>query len=516
MWEMNEVSKRVIQLFYPFKFIKLGIVKIYWRAYISIADIYFSQSNYQKAIYNYQIAIGINPIKNTIHSRDLAFKKLGKLPKNVNNFYVMGLDSIKVGNYKNAIRYLEKAIKFGKGGSKIYNVLGEAYYKIGDFEKALEILRKSNKLNRKDAKAHELMGNIYYKRKKYRMAIESYQKAIKLNSKSKDIDINLYSAYIAIFNKELISFNRIKSKWLEKSYKRYFKNKKSYFAYFKALKILEEVYKFKNIRSIEIDKWLKEYGDTPIDINYLDYLQKRWLDKIKKKVIKYKLENAFKIFKSNIPKVKYLNFFKAIKDAKEENKVVMVFIYKRGCPLCNKLEKKLDEDIEIRRVIYENFKAVRVYKNNIPMGHDLSVEDSIPAVLFFEPNNKKLIRKYSSLYDVIDILYTNLKEDVARWKKVGYIKRTLKDKTKDKHSEEGWVYLGEYKNGRWKKTNFRFDKGSSPDDIVDTFISAKIDITIRKNAGKNFKDINILEAGDEVNVKKIKRYDSYIWAKVKY
>ncbi len=149
------------------------------------------------------------------------------------------------------------------------------------------------------------------------------------------------------------------------------------------------------------------------------------------------------------------------------------------------------------------------------MGHDLSVEDSIPAVLFFEPNNKKLIRKYSSLYDVIDILYTNLKEDVARWKKVGYIKRTLKDKTKDKHSEEGWVYLGEYKNGRWKKTNFRFDKGSSPDDIVDTFISAKIDITVRKNAGKNFKDINILEAGDEVNVKKIKRYDSYIWAKVR-
>jgi len=57
------------------------------------------------------------------------------------------------------------------------------------------------------------------------------------------------------------------------------------------------------------------------------------------------LENAFKIFKSNIPKVKYLNFFKAIKDAKEENKVVMVFIYKRGCPLCNKLEKKLDERI---------------------------------------------------------------------------------------------------------------------------------------------------------------------------
>ncbi len=65
-------------------------------------------------------------------------------------------------------------------------------------------------------KPHELMGNIYYKRKKYGMAIESYQKAIKLNSKSKDIDINLHSAYIAIFNKELISFNRIKSKWLEK------------------------------------------------------------------------------------------------------------------------------------------------------------------------------------------------------------------------------------------------------------------------------------------------------------
>ncbi len=110
-------------------------------------------NEYQKAIYNYQIAIGINPIKNTIYSRDLAFKKLGKLPKNVNNFYVMGLDSIKVGNYKNAIRYLEKAIKSGKGGSKIYNVLGEAYYKIGDFEKALEILRKSNKLKWKGCKS---------------------------------------------------------------------------------------------------------------------------------------------------------------------------------------------------------------------------------------------------------------------------------------------------------------------------------------------------------------------------
>ncbi len=118
--------------------------------------------------------------------------------------------------------------------------------------------------------------------------------------------------------------------------------------------------------NIEIDKWLKEYGDTPIDINYLDYLQKRWLDKIKRRLLNTNWRMLLKYLRVIYQKLSTYNFFKAIKYAKEENKVVMVFIYKRGCPLCNKLEKKLDEDIEIRRVIYENFKAVRVYKNNIP------------------------------------------------------------------------------------------------------------------------------------------------------
>ena len=485
-------------------------------AYINMANLYFVDKKYKEAVKYYQKAINLNHKINIIRSRDLAFKKLKKMPNDIKDYYKKGSQSNKVGNYTTAIRYLEKAKELNSVDYKIYNALGEAYCRVENFPKALSALTKSYKLNKKDAKVYEVIGNVYYKQKNYEQAIKNYQDVIKINPKNEDIYFNLYSAYIAIFNNELILFNEIKNKKLEKSYVEYFKKKKKYLAYYKALKILEEIYKSKSSQKEKINTWLKEYRDITLDIKDLNHLHKEWLANIIDNPTKYKLENALKKFENNIPHIKYISFVNAIKEAKEDNKIVMVFVYKTGCPWCNKLEQKLQENEKIRRIIYENFKVVKVDKNNIPMNQRLTIGDIIPTLLFFEPKNKEMILKYSSIYNVVDILYTNLKEDVATWKKTGYIKRTLKDDIKEKFSREGWVYLGKYIKRKWKISNFRLDKNIKPDDVVDTFISTKINVNVRKQAKAGAKHIASLKIGDEVQVKKIRKYKTHIWAKIRY
>ena len=486
------------------------------RAYTNIADLYFANKQYKEAINYYQKAIDISPKTNLIISRDLAFKKLKNMPYDIKDYYQKGLQSNKVGNYTSAIKYLEKAKGLNSKNYKIYNALGESYCKVEDFPKALSALKKSYKLNKKDAKVYKLKGNVHYKLKQYRKAIKDYQKVIRINPKNQDIDFNLYSTYIAIFNNELISFNEIRDEKLEKSYVEYFKNKKKYFAYYEALKILEEIYKSKDNQKEKIDNWLKKYANIILDIKDLNYLHKEWITKVEDNSLIYKLESAFKRFENNIPNIEYVSFVNAIKEAKKENKIVMVFVYKTGCPWCNKLEQKLQENEKIKRIIYANFKVVKVDKNNIPMNQSLKMGDIVPTLLFFEPKNKELIRKYSSLYNVIDILYTNLKEDVLTWKKIGYLKRTLKDEIKAKFSREGWVYLGKYIKREWKISNFRFDKNIKPDDVVDTFISARMNLNVRTQAKVGGKHIASLKIGDEVQVKKIRKYKTHIWAKIGY
>ena len=507
--ELNQYKKAIE---YYKKIIKIDFNND--QANANIANIYFIEKEYEQAIEYYQKAIDINPIINFISSRDLAFKKLKNKQNKIKKLYEKGVQSNRVGYYNDAVSYLEKAKESNPKDYKIYNALGMAYCRLAKYDKALDAMNISKSLNKTDSKVYELLGNVYYKQKSYRRAIKNYQLFIDSRPKKKGICFNLQSAYIGIFHYELIKFNKIKDKKLEKNYIDYFKDKKRFKAYYEALKIFENIYKTN--KKMNILEWQKKYSNITIDNRDIDYPNKEWIDKIENKSIKNKLIEAYYKFKENIPEIKKLSFRSAIKEAKKEQKVVMIFVYASGCPLCKQFEENLKSNLKIKKIIYQNFKLVKVEKNHIPIDITLDRDILPPILIFVEPKSKKVIRIYSTIENIFDRLKLNLREDIVEWKEKGYLRQTIKEEKIEKFSRNGWVYLGSYKNKKWKKHNFEFKKNMNPNDIVDTYISSTVNVNIRVNGKSKSKKVGGLKIGDEVQVKKIREIKSDIWAKVKY
>lgn len=91
--------------------------------------------------------------------------------------------------------------------------------------------------------------------------------------------------------------------------------------------------------------------------------------------------------------VKYLrDYEKAVKTAKEEDKMVMLVLVGDYCPWCKKFEKKTLKSKEVKEVVDNNFIAVVIdkYKDkgNYP---EEFYAPLIPAVYFINPSTQKPI-----------------------------------------------------------------------------------------------------------------------------
>ena len=488
-------------------------------AYVKMADIYYRQEKYQKAKELYTKALKINPNNSKARpSIKIVSSILEKYEIRKEDYYKKGIFYNKQGQYKKAINSFIKAIEIDSLNYKIYDEVAKVYYKLEKYDKVIKNCQKSQDINITNSESYKLLGNTYYKLNKYKESILNYQKSLKLNSKNNNtIYSNLHGAYIHIFHAQLINYNKLYDDELEREYINIFKDKKEYFSYYEVLKILEKVYNEKKREISSEDSWLKNYKNIVLDSRGLDYIRIEWMEKSlkkKKEKIRFTLVNVIEKFKNHVPKLQYFTFTKAILEAKKEKKIVMVIVSEIGCHWCRKLYKKL-EDEEIKKIIYYYFKVVKVNDKHIPLNE--IVEDT-PSLLFYEPSNKQLLNKVSGIENTIDDLLNVLKEEVKRGKEKDYLRRAINDENRRiKYTRDGWVYLGEYKNGKWKTQNFEFNKSSNPFDLKGSYQTAKFRQNIRIRLGRKGKIISGLKKDDDVKIIDVEvNKKFYIWAKIKY
>jgi tetratricopeptide (TPR) repeat protein len=92
-----------------------------------------------------------------------------------------GLSCYQKGDYNEAIKQFQKALKLNPEKAEIHYNLGLTYQAKGLFDKAIEEYRKALELNPEDAEAHNNLGIIYYNQGSYQKAIEEFNHALSIN-----------------------------------------------------------------------------------------------------------------------------------------------------------------------------------------------------------------------------------------------------------------------------------------------------------------------------------------------
>ena len=156
----------------------------------AIADIYYNQKNYDKALELYLQALKLNPeLKKDINSK-IAKIYISKAEK----YYERK-------NLKQALNYYKKALAYTNNPAKIYPKIARIYEKLGDTKSALIYYQrlKSPEAKTKKAALYLKLANKEYKKGNYFVALRHYQKAISIEpSLRKNLRDRLSQIYIKI------------------------------------------------------------------------------------------------------------------------------------------------------------------------------------------------------------------------------------------------------------------------------------------------------------------------------
>ncbi len=138
------------------------------RMYYQIANDYYEQQNYEKAIENYNMAILLNPVLSEAYfNRALCYYKMR--------------------NYKKAIEDYTKAADLDPHNPIIYNNRGDCYYRVKEYDKAMQDYEKALSINPHYLKAYYNRGLTYAALERYGKAIEDFTKAIEIKPDFADV-----------------------------------------------------------------------------------------------------------------------------------------------------------------------------------------------------------------------------------------------------------------------------------------------------------------------------------------
>jgi thioredoxin-related protein len=80
-------------------------------------------------------------------------------------------------------------------------------------------------------------------------------------------------------------------------------------------------------------------------------------------------------------------FNSALEKAKNQNKVMLVFVEQDNCGGCNAMKKLMSEVPEITNILNNYYSVVKVNKNYLPDGLSIFVT---PTLFFYKPNGKRV------------------------------------------------------------------------------------------------------------------------------
>ena len=102
-------------------------------------------------------------------------------PKEAREWFLLGNSHIQNGQYKEAIKYLEKAVELNHKDCLNWYWLGNSYNQNGQYKEAIKCFKKATNLDSKDYLNWYWLGNSYNQNGQYKEAIECLEKAAKLN-----------------------------------------------------------------------------------------------------------------------------------------------------------------------------------------------------------------------------------------------------------------------------------------------------------------------------------------------
>ncbi|MBI5749246.1 MAG: tetratricopeptide repeat protein, partial [Nitrospinae bacterium] len=139
---------------------------------------YDDRGDYQKAIKDYNTAIGIDP-------------------KFVISYNNRGAAYIKIGSYQEAIKDYSMAISLNSKYAEAYYNRGFVYSSLGSYQEAIKDYSMAISLNSKYAEAYYNRGDIYINSGKHQEALDDFNMAISLNPKLSLAYYNRGNIYIS-------------------------------------------------------------------------------------------------------------------------------------------------------------------------------------------------------------------------------------------------------------------------------------------------------------------------------
>jgi len=149
----------------------------YVPALIKMGELHIQRKEYEKALHSYEELIRQNIKLPPVH-------------------FNAGLALLKMGQPKEALPYLEKAVAQQPGVAYWLLTLGRAYHKSQELVKALEFYRASLRINPNQPVAHNEMGLIFWDMNSYYFADAAFQKAYDLDNRYEEALNNLVSSSI--------------------------------------------------------------------------------------------------------------------------------------------------------------------------------------------------------------------------------------------------------------------------------------------------------------------------------
>ena len=127
-----------------------------------------------------------------------------------NLLYLIGTSYIQIKEPKNAMLYLEKALKINENHLATYNNLGGVYFEINRYEDAIKIYQKLLKIDPNYSSAENNLAACFAKIKNHDKAINILQKLLKKEPNNFQAYNNLGNIYVDIknFRLALINYNK--------------------------------------------------------------------------------------------------------------------------------------------------------------------------------------------------------------------------------------------------------------------------------------------------------------------
>lgn len=263
----------------------------------NIARYYLNLNDYERAVLEYEKALGLNPrVVEAYNGIGIAYTMLKRYPQAIksqekalalnpefaNAHASLGLIYLIQENYELAIHHYRQSISLSVNNSENRNlsVEAESYKKIGQilmsqqsYSDAISAYQASIAINPNDAELYYNIGISYANIEKYSDALSSLNKALEIERRKLDLEINnsdklntentfLSETYFIIgeLNEKLNEINNAKSAYLNAG------TAKSYNALAQLTANLADIKKEENKRKIELQEALS-YANTAIELD---------------------------------------------------------------------------------------------------------------------------------------------------------------------------------------------------------------------------------------------------------